>query len=342
MREENMIAELLRAFPRSPEQHNTPHSCDAELVTIGDALWAMTIDEFSPEEDLFTSEDPRILGANLATATLSDLLAAGAEPRFFLQAVCLPKEVPPGFLSGLSAGISEVLEQAGCFLCGGDIGGAGTWRFCGTAMGPVYDGRPIMRILGDAQGAPKDESLLLWVTGSLGDANLAALTGAPTPRLELRTDEARTMRSCALACIDTSGGFADAIWQLKTMNPGWRFCVDCAALPLGSELTALAGAAELPAEAALLGGAGEYELVFVTPHSLQAAKAAEFKRLGISCIGKVERSDEPGIVFRRDRDEAAMLEPPPCARSAATVEDHVGEVLQMAYALFGSGAPCHG
>ena len=53
MREETLIQKVLGRFPRSPEQHNGPFEADAEIVTIGDALWAVTMDEFSEAEDAF-------------------------------------------------------------------------------------------------------------------------------------------------------------------------------------------------------------------------------------------------------------------------------------------------
>lgn len=323
MSEYELIKALSQSFPRSPLQRNGLFECDAEIIHIGEQLWALTMDEFTPEEDLFSSDDPELLGANLAVATLSDLLAAGATPAWFMQSVSLPKSVDPAFVAALSTGISGVLRQAGCSLCGGDIGCADTWRFNGFAMGPVPDNRQLTRIL---TCLPQT----LWVTGQLGDANLAALTGAPTPRFEPRFAEAEAIRRSASGCIDTSGGLYDALWMLHTLNPGLRFHVELSKLPLTSGLSETARTAGFPAEAALLGGAGEYELLFAIPVGISQ------KGIEATCIGMVHPSSKPGVFnYRNGSLISRMTEPPPCPREAPTVRDHINDVLRMAQQLFG-------
>jgi thiamine monophosphate kinase len=323
MSEYDIICSFSKAFRRNALQENGLFECDAEIVKMGDQLWALTMDEFTPEEDLFTSHDPRALGANLAVATLSDLLAAGASPTWFMHAVSLPKTVGSEFMSGLSAGISQTLNRAGCSLCGGDIGCADTWRYCGFAMGPLQGNRPLTRIM-------PCEPQTLWVTGRLGDANLAALAGSPTPTFELRLTEADTIGPSATACIDTSGGFFDALWQLHTLNPDLRMEVDIDSLPIAPGVREAAYAAAFPVEAALLGGAGEYELLFALP--------AEFDDpdIGATRIGAAMPDSEPGLYILRDGGSTSrMIEPPPCPRDAATVKDHIQDVMLMARRMFG-------
>ncbi|MHC5040042.1 MAG: thiamine-phosphate kinase, partial [Planctomycetota bacterium] len=258
MNEREIIRRLARGLPRSERQVNDLFDCDAEIVEIGGALWGLTLDEFTPGEDRFSSEDPGRLAANLATATLSDLLAAGCRPQFFMHAVALPPSVDPSFLEAFTTGLRAVLENANCAFLGGDTGSGPGWRYSGFAMGPVSKDRPLTRRI------PK-VAQHLWVTGQLGDANLAAFYGSPTPRFELRLAEAELARETATACIDTSSGFLDAVWFLSERNPGMRFRIDLEALPLAEGLEHFAKETGAPKEAALLGGAGEYELLFTTP-----------------------------------------------------------------------------
>jgi thiamine-monophosphate kinase len=326
MKEYDIIRDFAKAFRRGVNQLNCVQECDSELVKIGDQLWGLTIDEFTPEEDLFTSDDPRLLGANLATATLSDLLAAGATPAWFMHSVALPKTVEPAFLNGLSIGISSILDEAGCVLCGGDMGCAETWRFCGFAMGAIEDGRPLTRIM---PAVPQS----LWVTGELGDANLAALLGSPTPRFELRLSEARAIKSRASACIDTSGGFFDALWLLHDLNPKMRMEIDMESLPIAPGVKIAAASAGFLAEAALLGGAGEYELLFALPGRPEESAEA-MSEIGVKCVGTVEPCSEPGVFLRYPDAVSAMTSPPPCPRDAATVREHVNDVMQAAERLF--------
>jgi len=329
MNEYELIRAFAEQFVESGRLRDELFTCDAELVPIGDRLWGLTIDEFSPEEDLFSSDDPESLGANLATATLSDLLAAGVEPRFFLHAVALPKDVDMAFITGLAGGIRSVLEQADCALCGGDVGTADTWRFCGVAMGPVHDNKPLTHVL-------PQEAQTLWVTGELGDANLAALEGRPTPRFELRLEETELVRRYGTACIDTSGGFMDAVWLLHTLNPGMRVAVDLETIPLAPGIAEFAETSGVPREAALLGGAGEYELMFTVPANLAEAGQLELTSAGCTPVGTVRPDTEPGVYICRAGSVVSVVSaPPPCPREAATVADHVRDVMRMAHKLFG-------
>jgi len=329
MNEHEIIQKLLEPFARSRDQRNAPFGCDAELVEIGGRLWGLTIDEFSPEEDLFSAEDPECLGANLATATLSDLLAAGVEPRFFLHALSLPRAADTAFIEGVGRGIARVLQEVGCTLCGGDIGTADPWRFCGFAMGPVTAEHPITHRIPDS---PQD----LWVSGELGDANLAALQSLPAPRLELRLNEAALVRERATACIDTSGGLLDAVWILHEQNPTLRLQIDLDQIPFATGLAQFAQESGVSAEAALLGGAGEYELLFTTPADLTERARARIVRAGAKCIGTVWPDPAPGIHFYRDSEYVGeMRQPPPCPRSASNVAAHAQQVLRLATELFG-------
>jgi thiamine-monophosphate kinase len=333
MNESEFIRLIASRFPRCPRQGNGLFACDAEIVPIGGRDWALSLDDFSPEEDLFTLAEPETLGHNLAVATLSDLLAAGAEPAFFMHAVSLPRETGADTVRALSDGIAAVLAQAGCFLVGGDTGMSATWRYCGYAMGPVAAPRPLTRIL---PALPQE----LWVTGRLGDANLAAFRQAPPPRFELRLAEARALWPRATACMDTSGGLMDALWTFRTLNPGLRLSVDVGAVPMDPAVAAFASASGFPAGAAWLGGAGEYELLAAAPADLDAAVRAEWLRLGLTRIGAAEPDPAGGLrLCFKNGNTRDVAGPPPDARAAATVADHAREVMERAAALFGEGGP---
>lgn len=324
MNEADIIRFFTQPFPRSDRQLNEPFECDAELLRIGDETWALSIDDFSPEEDRFTDDDPRQLGANLVTATLSDLLAAGAEPRFFMHALTLPPNAGDAFLQGLRDGMAETLERAGCFLCGGDLGRGPAWRYSGFSMGPAA--RPLTRKLPDTSSA-------LRVTGRLGDANRAALLQTPTPAFELRLREAEVIRKHATGCIDTSGGLMDALWNLHTLNPHLRIELHRERIPLADGL-ADGLPAGIPPEAALAGGAGEYELLCATP-ALDSEKEAELTALGITRIADLFAGD-PGLFVWLDSQTIRKVEaPPPCPRTGGTIEEYIGAVVRYATGLFG-------
>jgi thiamine-monophosphate kinase len=333
MKEYDVIRTIAAKFPRSKSQLNALFECDAELIRIGDQVWGLTLDDFSPEEDLFTSDHPETLGANLAVATLSDLLAAGVEPRFFLHALSIPRNVPRSFLDGMTDGIRTVLEKANCALCGGDFGTTDAWRYCGFAMGPVISTQPLTH---KRSGKPRT----LWVTGQLGDANGAALKKTSTPAFELRLREAEAIRRYATGCIDTSGGLMDAIWILHEWNPGMRIEIHAEKIPLATGIREFAKQAGLPAEAALVGGAGEYELLFATSEDLAESSRKELEKMGMTAIADLSMNTAPGVlIYRAGNLAGTMTGPPPCPRAAETMSEHVKAVAGFAAALFGGEKP---
>jgi len=319
MDERTTIEKIAAHFTRAPSQRNVLFGCDAEIVEIGGELWGVTLDEFTPEEDLFTSDDPRMLGANLAVATLSDLLAARCVPRFFMQSVSFARRTSPEFLEQLSSGIAAVLKEAGCYLIGGDTGSAETWRFCGMAMGPVQGDEALTREL---PIAPQE----LWVTGRLGDANLACFRKGISPAFELRIAEAGVIWDYATACIDTSGGLLEAVQTLEMLNPQARLDIHAAQIPLAD------GAADLekmdiPREAVLMGQGGEYELLFAVPRTASAVARQRLFDIGSVPVGTAA----PGagvFLHRRDGTTRHMQDPLPCPR-AMDLGEYIQKVVDV-------------
>ena len=325
MKEYDLIRHITKDFRRSKSQHNDLFECDAEIITIGNRKWGMSMDDFSPEEDLFTSEDPALLGENLVVATLSDLLAAGVEPEFFMQSLSLPRTIKKEFVDELMKGIRTTLDRADCFMCGGDMGTADPWRFCGFGMGPVTSKKPLTHKI-------PMEPHTLWVTGSFGDANLAALQKTPTPRFELRLMEAKKIRKFATACIDTSGGFFDAVWILKEQNFGMQFVVDITNIPFARGVIEISGRHGFPPESALLGGAGEYELLFTVPAGLAGD---ELISSGMTPVGTVKQGECTGLdLLFPDGSIKKMMQPPPCPRDAVNIGQHIESIVQMSLNLF--------
>lgn len=315
MTEYDVIKSLAQGFPRSKDQRNGLFTCDAELVDMGGQTWGMTMDEFTPEEDLFLGDDPVLLGRNLAVGTLSDLYASGVTPRFYMHSLALPLDGANALGQGLAQGVRAVLEEADCFFCGGDLGTAQTWRYCGFAMGPVTH-RAVTRIL-------PVEPQALWVTGTLGDANALAMTGQAPPEFELRKAEAEFIAEKATGCMDTSGGLFDALWMLADLNKGLGFTIDLETVPYDPKALEIARAMGVPGEAALIGGAGEYELVFTLPASLREIPVSATR------IGEVV----PGtgsVRLLRQGGEFVMDAAPPCPRGSGSRDEYIRRVVAYA------------
>ena len=228
MREYEIISKL---FPNTKDLFLS----DAQIIDINGQKWGITCDEFSFEEDLFTQNQPYDLGQNLVTATLSDLYATGCKPTFYEHALVFPKDKSYEWCEQLVLGIKHALEKANCTLVGGDTGQSKKFRYTGIALGQQV--KQISRIF------PYVEQNL-YITGKLGDVNESIIKRKPTPLFEMRyTPET------ALSCIDTSGGFMDAIWLLHGINPNFKIIIE-----------------NPPCDniGYLFGGAGEYELLFTS------------------------------------------------------------------------------
>lgn len=270
-------------------------SSDAQFFETGGGEWGVTCDTFTPEEDGFSADLPRRLGANVVRGTLSDLAASGCEPSFFLQSVTWPRGAPAEWLAAFARGVKESLAEVGCRLIGGDTGEGETLSYTGIAFGPRR--RRLTRRL---PGVPQR----LWTTGPFGAFNAAAAAGLPAPEISRREAP-----SCATACIDTSGGFADALWQLHEQNSAHDFV-------LGGVPLAAAGGPAL-----LFGGAGEYELVFAAPPDAPAPPG---------CLPIGEALPAHGGDGRITLDGIPLDAPPPDPRAYPDRAAYIAAVLAVA------------
>jgi thiamine-monophosphate kinase len=290
MKETDIIRIMTRRAKRSAQQKNIPFESDAEIVRWGGRLLAMSLDDFS-SEDMFSACRPRRLGWNVAAATMSDLLAVGADPKFFLQGVVVSDRMKKSFLEEFSSGVQKALRAYGSFLLGGDVGKGREWRFTGVSVGSFARSADRM------SRRVRAEEGIIAVTGGLGDGNLDAFLGSGRFVCECRMEESRSMRGAGTACIDTSDGFMNALETVCSLNPGLRMIIDMDSIPYAHGVLSAAKAHNVPPEAFLLGGAGEYELLFFV--SLSAEKHAE-RCTSLSKIGRFSYRKPGGIVLEKN------------------------------------------
>jgi len=321
MREETLIRAIAERFPRATGQQNAPFTSDAEIVSLGDRTLAFTVDEFSAEDGL-SAAAPWPLGWNLAVATISDLLAVGAVPRWFLDALVVPPDTDEVWARAFAEGMRGALELAGAELLGGDVGTDDAWRFTGVAIGEVT-GRPLSRIPGIESGA-------VVATGRFGDGNLAAVEGT-SPHFECRFEESRALACVAAACIDTSDGLASALSTLATLSPDTAIEIDLCGVTFDGGVVEAADRLGLPPAAFLLGGAGEYELVALVPED--AIPSMESVRR----IGEFRRSTEPGVTWRLGDDRTVKQPSLPDPRTSSGLAGYREQVAALAIRLFGPG-----
>ncbi|MBU1109334.1 MAG: hypothetical protein KKB51_21825 [Candidatus Riflebacteria bacterium] len=329
MDEFKTIRAIAGAFERSPVQQNALFESDAEVFTIGSTRLAITTDEFCEEEDGFRSTNIEQLGWNLAVATLSDLIATGADPAFFLHVLGLPEADSGSFSHELMQGVSSALKQTSCYLLGGDTSCGEHWRYVGTAIG-TFAGEPLFR-------TTKADRLLLYTTGSFGDGNLSALNAAYQAKFELRHDFMRRTRPYLGFGMDSSDGLRNTLVTLCMVNPGYKITATADKVSVHPDVAAFCKSSGMPPQGFLLGSGGEYELVIGVHPDQQKAFEQACQPGEVACIGSFEKSDQPGLFWQKTSEDAvrpdiAMQIDP---RFEKDREAYVNEILEITRRLFG-------
>ena len=278
---------LIEAFSRV---HVTqPFGADAEVVPFEGTDLLVSTDSFSEREDFLSGLEPEAMGRVMAYGAISDILACGAKPEFLVQAWNIDDSHGERFYERIAQGVQQVVSHYGAKVVGGDIGTAKEW--CWTATVFASCKTPVRRV------ASQRVDFDLHVTGFLGVANVAAFLGRPVPEPVLRDPVPRN----ALFATDTSGCLFDALENFRRVNPGLWLELD-AERAVSPEI-----ARGLPPGVekgwSLVGGVGEYELLFAVPAGTPVVDAVKIGRGGfaaqdecdfrIICGGKIGRMSTP-------------------------------------------------
>lgn len=210
-----------------------------------------------PAGDGFSFED---VGWKALAVNLSDLAAAGAEPRWFLCALGVPRGASLSMARRLAGGMAPLARRFGCAIVGGNVTRASEWSLTITALGEAH--RPLDRF-----GARPGDALA--VVGKLGDA-AAGLRGSraglraqrrPAPLV----NQGRAAARFASASIDVSDGFLRDLGHLcEASRCGAQ--VEVGALPLGPAARARPDGLSLA-----LSGGEDYALLLSVPRRKLAA-----------------------------------------------------------------------
>jgi thiamine-monophosphate kinase len=331
MDEISVLNSIASIFKRSPDQFNTFMMSDSEVVKFGNQTLAINVDEYSGTEDYFPDFDPKLLGWNLVIATISDLLAVGAEPQFFLHTWAGTGEEEPNWLVELCEGIEIALRHNNCFLLGGDFSRSESWHYTGIALGNL-PGKRLSREI-------TSEHLHLFMTGGAGVGNLAVLNPHHPLKFESRLEISRKLREVAELAIDTSDGFYNSLKILAHCNPKARIEANLREIPIDGSVIKFAQSQGLPKEAFLFGGAGEYELLVGVPQENYQQACNLAKKTGILTeVGlMVKQSDKPGIHWKKptgafQADIPLTIDP----RTNPDREAYIKEILEVVAQLLTS------
>jgi len=105
---------------------------------------------------------PRLLGRKALTINITDIAAMGGIPRHATVSLCLPADMPMGFVDGLYDGLLERAAESGVNLVGGNVSSA--WAETVVDITLLGGGERVLRRSGAKPGD------LVVVTGYLGAA----------------------------------------------------------------------------------------------------------------------------------------------------------------------------
>ncbi len=289
MKEADVIAALSRI-------HGTrAYEADAEIVPFAGTNLLLSTDSFSEREDFLSNLGPEAMGRVMAYGSVSDILACGAKPEGLVQAWNLDEAHDESFYSRVARGVQDVVEHYGAKVVGGDMGTAREWCWTGTAF--ASSDAPVRRI------ASRRIDFDLYATGAFGAANAAVFLGKQIPVPQFRPPVSRE----ALFATDSSGGFIDALENFRRVNPGMWLEVD------GDNAIADEVKSGLPEGVesgwALVGGVGEYELLFGVPFGMDVPGCLKIGHGGFASEGEFR------LLFR---GRTGILHEPPLDYRAIT------------------------
>ncbi len=180
---------------------------------------------------------PEMIGERALARALSDIAAAGGDPRCCLVALAVPRTKSERWILSFFGGLLQLAGRTGTVLAGGDLAHDDKVHCSVMVVGAVKRGKALTR----AGARPGD---CLYVSGGLGKPWNQKIV----PRLAL----GRKLAGKATACIDLSDGLALDLHRL-CKESGVAVQVDRVPTLRGASL-----------ERALHGGE-DYELLFTLP-----------------------------------------------------------------------------
>lgn len=241
--------------------------------------------------------DPYRLGRKAIAANISDIAAMGGEPKFILQTLCLPSLIEPVWLEQFLHGVSDICNEYGCTVIGGDTVSGKQLSISVTVLGTSGKVRPIKR-----SGARVGD--LVYVSGCLGSAalglelfrsnplpdkltvfHLAHLD--PVPQVQLGRKLAERMLVSAMQ--DLSDGIATDLAHI-CHESGVGAILDENLLPSEEDFGNYCDLLRLDPTGIQLQGGEEYQLLFtVPPENASSLNALQKEGFDFYEVGRIQQ-----------------------------------------------------
>lgn len=293
---------IARYFTRVPRRAVLGVGDDAALVRVRPGMeLAVSTDMFVSGTHFLPEADPRWLGHKALAVNVSDMAAMGADPRWAVLSLSLPR-ADAAWLRKFSRGLFDLADTFGIDLIGGDTT-RGPLNVCVTIFGEVPNGKALRR---DGARAGDD----VWVSGDLGSAaiGLAHLQGRvrlpgaaaarcvralemPQPRVAL----GQRLRGIASAALDVSDGLLGDLGHICERS-ALGADIELERVPRSPDLERLRDADFV--HAAVLSGGDDYELCFTASPRVRRRVESLGKRLGtrLTRIGRMRAGREVRVL----------------------------------------------
>jgi len=290
--EDELVKEIARHFlPSGTEELRLGIGDDAALWKPKSGFAGILTSDWFLEGSHFLREKhpPDSVGWKCLARAASDIAAMGGTPRCFLLNLALPADVAGRWLKSFLGGLRRASKSLDCALAGGDTTRSRRILISVTVIGEIREGWEVLR----SGARPGD---LLYVSGTLGEAEyglrllrksrgrVSSRNAAvrkhlyPEPRVALGRWLAEN--NLATAMMDVSDGLSSDLPRLCAASDVGAL-VDPGKLPMPHGITL-----ESSTQLALHGG-DDYELLFAVSPRKVASLSADFRKLGLTQIGKI-------------------------------------------------------
>ncbi len=314
--EKELIEQIRRMARRADPDLLLGIGDDAALIrNVTGYTWAVTTDLLVEDVHFsFQYTDAERLGRKAMVVNLSDLASMGAEPKFVLLAIAMPKSFASGEIDSFLHGVDSVAQPFGVSLIGGDLSFSPDKIVINiTALGKCIFGRAIRR-----DGAKPGDAI--FVSGCLGAARagLELLRGGMRLETAESTEARQLIRAqlepsaqvalgrllaeqrLASAMIDISDGLSSDLSHI-CQESGVGAILDAALIPVAEADPD----ANLPTLEMALHGGEDYQLLFTVPPERLEALQRMGSQFRLTYVGKI--IDEAGAIYLEENGRRRTL-----------------------------------